>query len=44
MLAMEVVSPGSEKIARDYTEKAIEYQNTGKGLSLLDPWAFDSES
>ena len=29
MLAVEVVSPGSEQIARDYTEKAIEYQNTG---------------
>ena len=29
MLALEVVSPGAEQIERDYTEKAIEYQNTG---------------
>ncbi len=29
MLALEVVSPGAERIERDYTEKAIEYQNTG---------------
>ena len=29
MLAVEVVSPGAEQIERDYTEKAIEYQNTG---------------
>jgi Uma2 family endonuclease len=29
MLAVEVVSPGSEQIERDYAEKAIEYQNTG---------------
>ncbi len=29
MLAVEVVSPGSEQIERDYTDKAIEYQNTG---------------
>ncbi len=29
MLAVEVVSPGVEQIERDYTEKAIEYQNTG---------------
>ena len=29
MLALEVVSPGAEQISRDYTDKAIEYQNTG---------------
>ena len=29
VLAVEVVSPGIEQVARDYTEKAIEYQNTG---------------
>ncbi len=29
MLAVEVVSPGIEQISRDYTDKAIEYQNTG---------------
>jgi Uma2 family endonuclease len=29
MLAVEVVSPGTEQIDRDYTDKAIEYQNTG---------------
>jgi Uma2 family endonuclease len=29
VLAVEVVSPGTEQIERDYTEKAIEYQNTG---------------
>ena len=29
MLAVEVVSPGSEQISRDYTEKVTEYQNTG---------------
>jgi len=29
MLAVEVVSPGTEQISRDYTDKAIEYQNTG---------------
>ena len=29
MLAVEVVSPGAEQISRDYTDKAIEYQNTG---------------
>jgi Uma2 family endonuclease len=29
MLAVEVVSPGTEQIERDYTDKAIEYQNTG---------------
>ncbi len=29
MLAVEVVSPGSEQTERDYTEKASEYQNTG---------------
>ena len=29
MLAVEVVSPGKELISRDYTDKAIEYQNIG---------------
>lgn len=29
VLAVEVVSPGTEQISRDYTDKAIEYQNTG---------------
>lgn len=29
MLAVEVVSPGAEQSSRDYTDKAIEYQNTG---------------
>lgn len=29
MLAIEVVSPGEEQVSRDYTEKAIKYQNTG---------------
>lgn len=29
MLAVEVVSPGIEQISRDYTDKAIEYQQTG---------------
>ena len=29
MLAVEIVSPGTEQIERDYTDKAIEYQNTG---------------
>ena len=29
LLAVEVVSPGAEQIERDYTEKAVEYQNTG---------------
>lgn len=29
MLAVEVVSPGAEQIEKDYSEKAIEYQNTG---------------
>ena len=29
LLAVEVVSPGAEQIERDYTEKAIEYQQTG---------------
>lgn len=29
MLAVEVVSPGAEQIERDYTDKAIEYQNIG---------------
>ena len=29
MLAVEVASPGAEQIERDYTDKAIEYQNIG---------------
>ena len=29
MLAIEIVSPGVEQIERDYTDKTIEYQNTG---------------
>ena len=29
ILAVEVVSPGAEQIERDYTDKAIEYQNIG---------------
>ena len=29
MLVVEVVSPSKEQIARDYTDKAVEYQNTG---------------
>jgi Uma2 family endonuclease len=29
ILAVEVVSPGTEQISRDYIEKAVEYQNTG---------------
>jgi Uma2 family endonuclease len=29
LLAVEVVSHGTEQIERDYTDKAIEYQNTG---------------
>ncbi|MGF1589467.1 MAG: Uma2 family endonuclease [Pleurocapsa sp.] len=29
LLAVEVVSPGIEQIERDYTDKAMEYQNTG---------------
>jgi Uma2 family endonuclease len=29
LLAVEIVSPGAEQISRDYTEKAVEYQNTG---------------
>lgn len=29
MLAVEVVSPGAEQISRDYTDKVIEYHNTG---------------
>jgi Uma2 family endonuclease len=29
MLAVEIVSPGAEQSSRDYTDKAIEYQNTG---------------
>ena len=38
MLAVEVVSPGSEQIERDYTDKAIEYQNTGiREYWIVDP-------
>lgn len=37
MLAVEVVSPGAEQIKRDYTDKAIEYQNTG----ILEYWIVD---
>ena len=29
MLVVEVVSPGEEQISRDYTEKVVEYQETG---------------
>ena len=29
MLVVEVVSPGDEQIARDYTEKVAEYQEKG---------------
>ena len=29
LLVIEIVSPGKEQIARDYTEKVAEYQNTG---------------
>ena len=29
MLAVEVVIPGTEQVERDYTDKAIEYQNIG---------------
>jgi Uma2 family endonuclease len=29
LLAVEVVSPGTEQIKRDYTDRVIEYQNTG---------------
>ena len=38
MLAVEVVSPGAEQIERDYTSKAIEYQNTGiREYWIVDP-------
>lgn len=37
MLAVEVVSPGAEQIERDYTDKAIEYQNTG----IPEYWIID---
>ncbi len=37
MLAVEVVSPGAEQISRDYTDKAIEYQNTG----IIEYWIVD---
>ena len=37
MWAVEVVSPGAEQIKRDYTDKAIEYQNTG----ILEYWIVD---
>ena len=29
LLAVEVVSPGAEQISRDYTDKVVEYQDTG---------------
>ena len=37
LLAVEVVSPGTEQIDRDYTDKAIEYQNTG----ITEYWIVD---
>jgi Uma2 family endonuclease len=37
MLAVEVVSPGAEQIERDYTEKAIEYQQAG----IPEYWVVD---
>jgi Uma2 family endonuclease len=37
LLAVEVVSPGTEQIERDYTDKAIEYQNTG----IPEYWIID---
>ena len=38
LLAVEVVSPGIEQIERDYTDKAIEYQNTGiREYWIVDP-------
>ncbi|MEY2833670.1 MAG: hypothetical protein RLZZ574_2929 [Cyanobacteriota bacterium] len=37
LLAVEVVSPGTEQIERDYTDKAIEYQNTG----ISEYWIVD---
>ena len=38
MLAVEVVSPGTEQIERDYTDKAREYQNTGiREYWIVDP-------
>lgn len=38
MLAVEFVSPGSEQIERDYTDKASEYQETG----IPEYWIVDS--
>ena len=37
VLAVEVVSPGTEQIERDYTDKATEYQNTG----ITEYWIVD---
>lgn len=37
VLAVEVVSPGTEQIERDYTDKAIEYQNIG----IFEYWIVD---
>lgn len=37
LLAVEVVSPGTEQISRDYTEKVVEYQETG----ILEYWIVD---
>jgi Uma2 family endonuclease len=37
ILAVEVVSPNTEQIERDYTDKAIEYQNTG----ISEYWIVD---
>ena len=37
MLAVEIVSPGAEQKERDYTDKAIEYQNTG----IFEYWIVD---
>lgn len=38
MLAVEVVSPGTEQISRDYTDEVIEYQNTGiPKYWIIDP-------
>ncbi len=38
ILAVEVVSPGAEQIERDYTDKAVEYQNIGiREYWIVDP-------
>ncbi|HHP7231528.1 MAG TPA: Uma2 family endonuclease [Xenococcaceae cyanobacterium] len=37
MLAVEVVSPGTEQIERDYVEKVAEYQNSG----VVEYWIVD---